>query len=188
MINQIRGFNSPTVLTSIWAALQGRDLYWVKTIQTVFFSLKEPANEVTPNMQWVPLHRWKTFVSVNTGNRSRVQPVLAEVPAAYNTLTAGGGGLCTAQVLILDFSWRRTPTEHLGAHTTATQHCLGAIQFNWHPGNPGKEVDRRAGGNTEHYNQSMCMWLMINLLSALSPGCLDSSLCIKASPSCWCCQ
>lgn len=41
-------------------------------------------------------------------------------------------------------------------------------------------------GSTEHYNQSMCVGLMINPLSLPSLGGLGSSLCIKAPPSCWC--
>ena len=96
----------------------------------------------------------------------------------------GGGGEVGTGVQRLNF--RRTPTAQLGAHNTAAQHCFCAVQLNWHRGNPWKEGggDRRAGGNTEHYNQSMCMGPMIDLLSALSPGCLGSSLCIKAAPSC----
>lgn len=83
---------------------------------------------------------------------------------------------------------RRTPTLQRGAHTTTAQYCFCAVQLNWHRGDPWKEGDRRPEGSTEHYNQSMCTELMINPLSALSPGGLGSSLCIKAPPSCWCCQ
>jgi len=79
---------------------------------------------------------------------------------------------------------RRTPTAQLGAHSTTAQHCFCAVQLNWHRGDPWKEGDRGAEGNTEHYNQSMCVELMINPLSALSPEGLGSSLCIKAAPSC----
>lgn len=42
----------------------------------------------------------------------------------------------------------------------------------------------RPEGSTEHYNQSMCVGLMINPLSLPSLGGLGSSLCIKAPPSC----
>lgn len=45
-------------------------------------------------------------------------------------------------------------------------------------------VGGRPEGSTEHYNQSMCVELMINPLSAPSPGGLGSSLCVKAPPSC----
>lgn len=85
----------------------------------------------------------------------------------------------------------RTPTVLLGVHTTTAQHCFCAVQLNWCRGGGGIHGwygggdggDGAAGGggtrpegSTEHYNQSMCVGLMINPLSLPSLGALGSSL------------
>lgn len=91
----------------------------------------------------------------------------------------GGGG-----VRRLNFR-RRTPTVLLGVHTTTAQHCFCAVQLNWYRGgihgwyggdDGAGGGGTRPEGSTEHYNQSMCVGLMINPLSLQSLGGLGSSL------------
>lgn len=78
----------------------------------------------------------------------------------------------------------------LGVHTATAQHCVCAAQLNWyrggwHGGADGAGDGAGGGvggvgagpeGSTEHYNQSMCVGLMINPLSLPPLGGLGSSL------------